>query len=72
MSKPEKKLLSDFVIRHRKQQPADVEAVFGAIRQNENFRQFMLRGIKKRNIDRLAIAHNLTKMTNNIDCYRKS
>jgi hypothetical protein len=60
------KLLSDLGIRHRKQRPADVEAVFGAIKHNKNFRRFMLRGLKKVEIETglLAIAHNLAKMTN--------
>jgi len=60
------KLLSDLGIKHRKQRPADVEAVFGAIKHNKNFRRFMLRGLKKVEIETglLAIAHNLAKMTN--------
>lgn len=60
------KLLSDLGIRHRKQRPADVEAVFGALKHNKNFRRFMLRGLKKVEIETglLAIAHNVAKMTN--------
>ena len=56
-------LLSDQGIAHRKQRPADVEAVFGNIKQNKNFKRFMLRGIQKVEIETglLAIAHNLAK-----------
>ena len=56
-------LLSEQGIAHRKQRPADVEAVFGNIKQNKNFKRFMLRGINKVEIETglLAIAHNLAK-----------
>lgn len=56
-------LLSDQGVAHRKQRPADVEAVFGNIKQNKNFKRFMLRGIRKVEIETglLAIAHNLAK-----------
>ncbi len=56
-------LLSENGIAHRKQRPADVEAVFGNIKQNKNFKRFMLRGIEKVEIETglLAIAHNLAK-----------
>jgi len=50
----------------RSQRPTDVEAVFGNIKNNQNFRRFMLRGIKKVEIEAglLTLAHNLRKMTN--------
>ena len=56
-------LLSEQGIAHRKQRPADVEAVFGNIKHNKNFKRFNLRGIKKVEIETglLAIAHNLAK-----------
>ncbi|MDN5205725.1 IS1182 family transposase [Fulvivirgaceae bacterium BMA10] len=56
-------LLSDKGVAYRKQRPADVEAVFGNIKQNKGFRRFMLKGIKKVEIEAglLAIAHNLNK-----------
>ena len=56
-------LLSELGIAHRKQRPADVEAVFGNIKQNKNFKRFMLRSIEKVEIETglLAIAHNLAK-----------
>lgn len=61
--KVRKNLLSDQGIAHRKQRPADVEAVFGNLKQNKGFKRFMLRGIKKVEIEAglLAIAHNLAK-----------
>lgn len=56
-------LLSDQGIVHRKKRPCDVEAVFGNIKGNKNFRRFMLKGNKKVLIETglLAIAHNLAK-----------
>jgi transposase len=50
-------------IAHRKQRPADVEPVFGNIKQNKGFRRFMLRGCEKVEIEAglLSIAHNLKK-----------
>jgi transposase len=58
------KLLSDQGIAHRSQRPADVEAVFGNIKQNKKFTRFMLRGKQKVLIEvgLLALAHNLAKM----------
>lgn len=56
-------LLSEKGIKHRKQRPADVEAVFAAIKHNKGFRRFRLRGLQKVEIEigLLAIAHNLAK-----------
>jgi hypothetical protein len=50
------------VLKKRKQRCWDVEAVFGNIKQNMNFR-FMLRGIDKVNVEKglIAMAHNLKK-----------
>jgi len=52
--------------RYRSQRPADVEAVFGIIKSNRNFRRFMLRGMEKVEIEAglLALAHNLAKLAN--------
>ncbi len=62
--KARQKLLSPEGIKHRSQRPADVEAVFGNIKQNKSFRRFMLRGKEKVLIETglLAIAHNIRKM----------
>lgn len=62
-AKVRRNLLSDQGIAHRKQRPADVEAVFGNIKHNKNFKRFMLRGINKVEIETglVAIAHNLAK-----------
>ena len=56
-------LLSEEGIRHRKQRPCDVEAVFGNIKNNHHFKRFMLRGIEKVSIETglVALAHNLRK-----------
>lgn len=64
-SKARERLLSPEGIAHRKQRCWDVEAVFGNIKQNMNFRRFMLRGIDKVNteIGLIAMAHNLKKVT---------
>lgn len=57
------RLLSERGVMHRKKRPVDVEPVFGILKQNKGFRQFMLRGIDKVNIEfgLLAIAHNIKK-----------
>jgi len=56
-------LLSEQGTAHRKQRPADVEAVFGNIKHNKQFKRFMLKGNDKVSIETglLAIAHNLAK-----------
>ncbi|MCK0147868.1 transposase, partial [Arenibacter sp. F26102] len=64
-AKAKEKLLSPEGIAHRKQRCWDVEAVFGNIKQNMNFKRFMLRGINKveTEIGLIAMAHNLKKVT---------
>lgn len=59
------KLLSARGIAHRKQRCWDIEAIFGNIKHNMNFKRFMLRGIDKVNteIGLIAMAHNLKKVT---------
>lgn len=61
--KSNKNLLSEEGIIHRKQRCADVEPVFANIKNNHQFRRFMLRGKEKVNIEAglLALAHNLRK-----------
>jgi hypothetical protein len=48
----------------RKQRSTDVETVFGRIKQDWNFRRFLLRGIEKVQTEwgLLCIAHNFAKM----------
>ena len=57
-------LLSEEGIKHRKQRPADVEAVFGNLKQNKGFTRYSLRGLEKVEIETglLALAHNLAKI----------
>ena len=64
-AKAKEKLLSPEGIAHRKQRCWDVEAVFGNIKQNMNFKRFLLRGIDKveTEIGLIAMAHNLKKVT---------
>lgn len=59
------KLNSAEGIRHRKQRPVDVEPVFGNIKNNHQFKRFMLRGKDKVTIEfgLLALAQNLRKKT---------
>ena len=58
-------LTSEQGIEKRKQRCWDVEAVFGNIKHNMNFRRFMLRGMEKveTEIGLIAMAHNLKKLT---------
>lgn len=64
-ARAKEKLLSPQGIAHRKQRCWDVEAVFGNIKQNMNFKRFMLRGLEKveTEIGLIAMAHNLKKVT---------
>lgn len=64
-AKAKQKLLSSQGIAHRKQRCWDVEAVFGNIKQNMNFKRFLLRGMDKveTEIGLIAMAHNLKKVT---------
>ena len=61
--KADELLLSEEGIHHRKKRPCDVEPVFGNIKANHHFKRFMLRGIKKAEVETglLALAHNLRK-----------
>ena len=58
------KLLSDEGVEKRKQRPADVEAVFGQIKNNKKFKRFLLRGKEKVEIEigLVSIAHNIAKL----------
>jgi hypothetical protein len=61
-----KRLTSEQGLAHRSKRPADVEAVFGNIKQNKKFTRFYLRGLDKVQIEAglVALAHNLKKMAN--------
>jgi transposase len=50
--------------KYRSQRPVDVEAVFGIIKGNRNYRKFLLRGLEKVEIEvgLLSLAHNLGKI----------
>lgn len=62
-SKASELLKSEKGIYHRKKRCADVEPVFANIKYNKGFKRFLLRGLKKTEIETglLAIAHNLAK-----------
>lgn len=64
-AKARTKLTSQQGIEKRKQRCHDVEAVFGNIKQNMNFKRFMLRTIEKVNVEirLVAMAHNLKKFS---------
>jgi len=64
-AKAKQNLLSPKGIAHRKQRCWDVEAVFGNIKHNMNFKRVMLRGLEKVEIEigLIAMAHNLKKMS---------
>jgi transposase len=59
-----KMLNSERGLYHRSKRPVDVEPVFGNIKNNKGFKRFMLKGIKKVEIEAglLAMAHNLKKV----------
>ena len=50
--------------KYRSQRPVDVEAVFGIIKGNRNYREFLPGGLEKVEIEAglLALAHNLRKI----------
>ena len=65
LKKEEKqKLLSDDGLKHRSQRPQDVEATFGNLKYNKNFKRFLCRGKEKVEVEfgLLSIAHNLKKV----------
>ena len=57
-------LTSDEGLKHRSQRPVDVEASFGNLKHNKNFKRFLLRGKEKVELEigLLALAINLKKM----------
>ncbi len=57
-------LLSEQGLALRKLRGIEVETVFGDIKYNMNFRRFMLRGLKKVEIEwgLVCMAHNLQKL----------
>ena len=58
------RLTSERGRKYRRRRPVDVEAVFGIIKGNRNYRKFLLRGLEKVEIEAglLALAHNLSKI----------
>lgn len=58
------RLTSERGIKYRSRRPADVEAVFGIIKSNKNYRKFLTRGLSKVEVETgiLALAHNLGKL----------
>jgi len=58
------RLTSERGRKYRSQRPIDVEAVFGIIKGNRNYRKFLLRGLEKVEIEvgLLALSHNLSKI----------
>jgi transposase len=62
--KARERLISEKGIEYRRRRPADVEAVFGIIKQNKNYRKFLTRGLEKTQIEfgLIALSHNLSKL----------
>ena len=62
-AKARERLLSQKGLEHRSRRPQEVEAVFGNIKGNHQFRRLLLRGLKKVEVETglLALAHNLRK-----------
>lgn len=58
------RLTSERGIKYRSKRPVDVEAVFGIIKNNRNYRKFLTRGLKnvETEVGLLSLAHNLGKM----------
>lgn len=63
-SKAREMLNSEFGKEIRNQRSTDVETVFGNLKQNNGFRRFLLRGLKKVTIEMglMAIMHNIKKI----------
>lgn len=61
------KLNSEEGIKYRKQRPQDVEATFGQIKSNHNFKRLRLKGLAKVEIEvgLACLAHNLRKKAYN-------
>lgn len=59
-----KRLTSERGIKYRSKRPVEVEAVFGMIKGNRNYRKFLLRGLEKVEIEAglLSLAHNMSKI----------
>jgi transposase len=57
-------LMSEQGLHHRSQRPADVEQTFGNLKANKLFKRFLLRGLKKVEVEfgLLSIAHNISKL----------
>lgn len=62
--KAKEKLNSEEGIKRRKKRPCEIEAVFGILKQNRNFRRLSLRGLEKVEIEvgLHAVAHNFRKL----------
>jgi transposase len=61
--KAKERLESQEGIYYRKRRCIDVEPIFANIKQNKNFKRFLLRGIEKVKVEigLIALAHNLSK-----------
>jgi hypothetical protein len=60
------RLTSERGRKYRSKRPVDVEAVFGIIKGNRNYRKFLLRGLEKVEIEvgLLALAHRVNARRN--------
>jgi transposase len=62
--KARERLTSEKGIEYRRRRSCDVEAVFGILKHNKNYRKFMTKGLVKTQIELglLALSHNLSKL----------
>lgn len=62
--KARERLISEKGIEYRKRRPSDVESVFGIIKHNKHYRNFLTRGLVKTQIELglIALSHNLAKL----------
>lgn len=60
-------LMGEEGMKNRSKRPVEVEAVFGQLKKNKGFNRFLLRGLKKVEVEfgLLAMAHNLMKLMKN-------
>jgi transposase len=64
-SQAKERLMSEEGFKKRRRRPIEPETVFGNIKHNKQFRQFLLRGKEKVEIEvgLLSIAHNMSKIS---------
>jgi hypothetical protein len=64
MAQEKEKLLSEEVLMHLSQRPQDVEATFGNLKNNKNFKRILCTDKERTEVEfgLLSITHNLAKV----------